>query len=170
MLVLVLVIGAKAQTRMLSVGWEATQMYGSGANYWLQVNRDITITGYSITYSLYPWHNLSAAVLCTMSVGNSPWITPDLAHYAGASFPGIGDFSSSGQAPFEGDIVHGGIGPGADFVRAILKTNGVLPCVREKEAYGLSIQVKAGMWLISHMDGAGNDSMDCEVQGVIYYQ
>lgn len=163
-------LSVKAQTKMLSVGWEAAYLHNSGANYFLPVNRAITIIGYSITFTVYPWNAQPAAALYIISVGSSPAVTGDLAHYPSAYYPyGMGDFSSAVPMPYGGSTVFGDIGENASIVRTVLKTHGDT-VVKVCEANGLDIPVPAGSTIINHVDVSGADVDDCEVQGVIYYR
>jgi hypothetical protein len=161
---------ANAQTKMVSIGWEGTSMQDYGCNYFLPVNANITITGYSITCSVYPWNGAAAAALCTVSIGTGATCAPELTHYPTSFYLyGLGIFGSSVMVPNEGSLAHGDMGDNQYLMRTILKTRGADACVRVIEAHDLSVPVTAGSTIISHMDASGDDS-DCEMQGVIYYQ
>lgn len=165
-----LCLSANAQTRVLSIGWEGTYMYNDGENYGVQVTRNILITGYNITYTLYPWHNLSAAVLCTINAGSVYHVNPTSEHFVICDSPGGSDWVNSQPLPFEGNINHGGLGSGGgEILRTILKSKGEA-VIKDFQAQNLAIEVPAWGWIVSHMNVSGDDSMDCEVQGVIYYQ
>lgn len=162
---------ADGQTKTISIGWEATALTSDGVDYFLPVQTNITITGYSITFTLYPWTGKDAAALWLISAGFNPQVTPDLPHFPSQSYPlGGGDFGQSSMQPMEGPSVHGGMYGGTGFIcRSILKTEGPA-VVKVCEMSGLAIPVAAGETIISHVDVAGTDTCDCEVQGVIYYQ
>lgn len=156
-------------TKTIPIGWEAGTMYQDGASFYQPVNRSIIIIGYDITVSMYPKDpfyfdqngnmlstGLNSTALCWITAG--PSSDSDLGQ--GWSDPPVGG----------GMQLHGSMKGGNYLMRTILKSNDDKVVITNPKANNLAIFVPAGSVISSHIDVAGTDQCDCEIQGVIFYQ